>query len=259
MPPPKGTTTTASDSVGTDGESDGGFETDGGGIVLLECEWRYLCFGGRGHAGLRPGEAARGPDPIGRWAAAMAHEEAGSVDAFLALADELAAHGAPAALVARARAAARDEVVHARLMGRIALARGARPRRPRLEAIPPRSLEALATENAVEGCVRETWAALEATWQAAHADDPAVRAAMQRIAVDETRHAELSRDLDAWLATRLSPAASARVRGARTRAVAALQRGLAERRAPAATRALGLPAPATARRLLTGLHAALWS
>ena len=52
-----------------------------------------------------------------------------------------------------------------------------------------RELEAIAIENAVEGCVRESFGALLATWQAKTAGDARVRAAMKRIARDETRHA----------------------------------------------------------------------
>jgi hypothetical protein len=59
-------------------------------------------------------------------------------------------------------------------------------------APPARSLEELAVENAVEGCVRETYGALTAIWQARTAKDPSVAAAVRRIARDETRHAALS-------------------------------------------------------------------
>jgi hypothetical protein len=50
--------------------------------------------------------------------------------------------------------------------------------RARVGAHGARSLESIAIENAVEGCVNETWAALVATLQAAHATDPELRAVM---------------------------------------------------------------------------------
>ena len=48
-----------------------------------------------------------------------------------------------------------------------------------------------------EGCIGETVAALEAAEAREHATDPVVRAVLQQIAADETRHAEL-----AWRALR---------------------------------------------------------
>ena len=55
---------------------------------------------------------------------------------------------------------------------------------PRIEAQnTPVALEEIALENAVEGCVRETFGALLATLPGCDCDkDPAIRAAMARIA-----------------------------------------------------------------------------
>jgi hypothetical protein len=79
-----------------------------------------------------------------------------------------------------------------------ARAHRAKPARVAVSAPVQRSLEQLAVENAVEGCVRETYGALLATWQARAAAEPRVRAMMAAVAVDETRHAQLAWDLDAW-------------------------------------------------------------
>ncbi|WP_437951801.1 hypothetical protein WME98_14210 [Sorangium sp. So ce296] len=59
-------------------------------------------------------------------------------------------------------------------------------------------LEALARAAAEEGCVGETVAALIAAEQRARAEDAAVRAALQAIADDEARHAELAWLTVAW-------------------------------------------------------------
>jgi len=59
-------------------------------------------------------------------------------------------------------------------------------------------------EIAVEGCVRETFGALEATFQAKNANDPQIRRVMRRIAEDETRHAALAWRVAAWIEPRLS-------------------------------------------------------
>lgn len=227
--------------------------------VTVRCEFVEYCLGGRGHAALRSCPAADGEDRLGRWLAATAHSEAASVVAFLAMADELAAHGAPEALVRRARQAAADEVAHACAMARLALARGASVRAPSFAAIEVRELTAIALENAAEGCVRETWAALEAAHQARAAADPELRRVMARIAADEARHAELSHDLDAWLRTRLDDDAVARVDAARREAARRLLDGMHGERDPELCARAGLPAAATARRLCEGLHAQLWA
>lgn len=61
---------------------------------------------------------------------------------------------------------------------------------------------------------RETFGALSATLQAERAQDPRVRAAMRRIAADETAHAGLAWAVKAWLDTRLDDAAKARLQEA---------------------------------------------
>lgn len=227
--------------------------------VTVRCEFVEYCLGGRGHEALRSCPDAHGEDRLGRWLAATAHSEAASVVAFLAIARELAAHGAPEALVRRAREAAADEVAHARAMARLALARGARVEAPSFGAIEVRDLTTIALENAAEGCVRETWAALEAAHQARTAADPELRRAMARIAADEARHAELSHDLDAWLRTRLDDETVARVDAARREAARQLLEGMQGERDPELCAQAGLPAAATARRLCEGLHAQLWA
>ena len=246
-------------STGVGGTDDPMVTTGGGETVTVHCEYSQPCLGGRGHQALRSRPAPAGDDPLGRWLAAMAHSEAASVVAFLALADELAAHGAPAALVQRARTAARDEVAHARAMTRLAQERGVPVERPCFDAIEIRDLTTIATENAVEGCVRETWAALEAAHQARTAADPELRRVMASIAADEARHAELSHDLDAWIRTQLHVDAVARVDEARWRAARELLAGMQGERDPELCAIAGLPGAATARRLCEGLHEQLWA
>jgi hypothetical protein len=97
-------------------------------------------------------EAASGRSVVGRWFADLAAREAASVEAFSILQAELASHRAPRRLLAGARRAARDEVRHARVIGAIASCYGGKLRPPRIEHRAIRSLEAIATENAVEGC-----------------------------------------------------------------------------------------------------------
>lgn len=233
-----------------------GSESPGGQLTCFEDAG---CYGGRGHAALIPDATEESSDALGRWLARMAHAEAASVIAFRAIADELAMHGAPHALSERAREAAEDEVRHAAVMDALARARGAEPTAPRFSSIEVRDLEALALENAVEGCVRETWAALEAACQARRATNPALRHAMAGIAEDEARHAQLSWDLDAWARTRLSPEALARVDAARRRAVEVLEHTVSTPRPEPLHALAGLPTPRASQRLLAELRRALWS
>jgi hypothetical protein len=253
--PPPGT---SGGTFGTDGGE--GTGTSGGDpLMRIECEWMEECLGGRGHASLRSDGRTRAGSPIGRWAATCAHAEAASVPAFLGLARELMAHGAPSALRDRALDAAREEVAHARMMSRIAGRHGATVQQPRFDRLEVRDLETIATENAVEGCVRETWAALEASYQSEHATSPTVRAVMQRICDDETRHAELARDIDTWCRSRLDAAACARVDAARDLAVANLLAQSGGPVPPEIRQQLGLPTAQHAHALKRGLRAALWN
>lgn len=191
-------------------------------------------------------------DDVGGELAAMAELEAASVPAFERLARELVAHGAPAALVARARAAARDEIRHARAMTALATRHGATPRAIAIGELPIRSLEAIAIENAVEGCVREAYGALVATFQAERAA-PALRRVFRSIARDERRHAALSEAVAAWLDAALSPAGRAAVALARSAARAELRASLAS--APACE-PLGVPGGEVAVALFDAYFAA---
>jgi hypothetical protein len=154
----------------------------------------------------------------------MAWLEAASVHAFERLARDLVAHRAPSALVRRAKLAAREEARHARMMRRLARANGATPARVRAKRWKPRTLEAVATENAIEGCVGETFGALVAMSDATRAADAHLREAMCVIAPDELGHAALAWSISQWASTRLDSATNARVRAARDRAVEELRR-----------------------------------
>jgi hypothetical protein len=223
-----------------------------GGVVLLRCQ-PPLCLGRRPE-GLCAAEAAP-PASLGARFAEMARLEAASVGAFHRLRRELVAHGAPRRLVRGAERAARDETRHARTTGALARRQGFAAVAPRVGAWPERGLEAMAIENAVEGCVRETFGALVAMWQSRAAADPLVRAAMKRIARDETRHAALAFAVDSWASGRLDRAARARVEQKKSEALAELAGGAG---APDALQGvLGLPSPGDSRALLEGMAGAL--
>jgi hypothetical protein len=219
-----------------------------------------LCSGvGRRPSGLARAPAPRAETALGDWFARAAHLESASVVAFEALARELATHDAPRTLLKAATRSARDEVRHARVTTALARRFGAVPRAVRVKTRANRSLEAIARENAVEGCVRETFGAMVATWQATHAKDGAVQRAMEAIARDETRHAALSFAVARWADAQLDACARERIQRAQRRAVARLAREVAFARVDSVADVLGLPSPAEAARLFGEMRRTLWA
>lgn len=210
---------------------------------------------GRRPGGLTPLDQLHATSAAGAWLAQAAWLEAASVHAFARLARELAGRGAPRALVRGALAAAGDEIRHTALMTRLARRYGGTVPAPEVGAFAERPLEALAIENAVEGCVRETWGAVIALWQSHTARDAEVRRAFRTIASDEIRHAALAWAIDRWAAPLLDDDARARAGAAREAAA----RELLEGGETAALPALGIPDGAELRRLAARTQAALWN
>lgn len=210
---------------------------------------------GRRHEGSTP-PSVRARGEAGALAR-LALLERESVPAFERLAAELAAHGAPAALVREAKRAANDERMHARVMTRLARRAGATVPRWRPPRGGVRPLRALAEENAREGCVRETYGALVAAWQCLRAADPKLRAAMRVIARDETRHAALAWRVDAWARGMLSADERAALDAIRDAEVRTL-RDEAMRPVEPRRRALGLPGGGDAQRLVAACTQGLW-
>jgi hypothetical protein len=163
---------------------------------------------GRAYEGYYP---IRDCAALGAYFDSLAQDEAASVVSFLRLSVELAAHGAALSLVARCEAAAGEELRHYLAMraltanGDASALAGAHLEEAvyaaaceRAAAFPVRSLIAIARENRVEGCISETYSAALAGYQAAAAVHAGFRRAMQTIAVEETSHAQLAWDIDAW-------------------------------------------------------------
>jgi len=230
--------------------------TDDSGAIIVEC---LHCNGGRRTDGMRAPPVARGRSATGGLFARLAYLEHASIAAFARLRDELRAHRAPASLVRGAERAMRDEARHARVTARIARDHGASARRARVARRASRPLVDAAIENAIEGCVRETYGACVAAWQATHAGDPRVRDAMKRIAIDETRHATLSWSVARWMRRRLSPRERDRVDAARARAVAALRDDASADPARALVVTAGVPTAADARAIVARLARDLWT
>jgi hypothetical protein len=196
---------------------------------------------------------------VGQFFADVARLERGAVIAFRVMAAELAALGAPVRLQRAALRAARDEVRHAELMTSLARRYGAEPVFEQIHGRPLRSLFAFALDNVIEGCVRETYGAACARYQATRARAADVREQLGSVARDEARHAELSWQIHEWACARLSDAERDELASAAHRAVAELRRELEHDRGRAVQTEAGMPGPRQARTLLDALDRALWS
>ena len=217
-------------------------------------------------SGRRPEGFVAGIEPsreIARTAAFFAYVtqlESASIAAFDRLASELQTHGAPPSLVSAARQSARDEIRHARLAATIATEHGIPTEPPTFEPeIATRSLFDVALENAVEGCVRETYGAAAAGFQAARAGDPTIREISAQIARDEARHAALSWKIAAWTDAKLGPAERSAIALALRAAVDTLRCELRIEPDASVRDLAGIPSAADARRLMDSLDASLWS
>ncbi len=161
--------------------------------------WSSPGCAGDGLDALTAGERS---DLAAAWTADALLEHA-SVASFARFSLALLAAGAPAELVTLAHRAALDEVRHAQLCFALASAYAGESVGPGPFPVGERvevggGLAALAASTVREGCVGETVAAVVAAEQLARATDPAVRAALTRIADDEARHAELAWRTVAW-------------------------------------------------------------
>ena len=215
----------------------------------------FLC-GGRRPGNYRQGVAPGTCDAVAAYLAHQADLEAASVRAFADLYADLVELDAPAAMRRATIRAAADEVRHAAACAALARRFGATVRPRQVRAAARRDLRTLVTDNIVEGCVRETYGAAVAGYQARTSRDPIVRRAMYRIARDEAKHALLAWQLHRWAAPKL---------GDRGAVLAAAASARAELSAEAATTqpelrgVLGLPGPAAATAMLGELDARVWS
>lgn len=197
--------------------------TNTGGLV--KCEPYPCAVDGRRYQELADGAAPAGRD-VASCLARMAFFEAASVDAFALLERDLGLLNAPESLVRACREAKRDEARHAQLATSLATRYGALVVAPEPPCASPRSLEALATENAVEGCVRETFGVLIGMWQSVSAPTADLRAFFAALTTDELRHAALSARIDVWARAGLSAEALLRVDAAKDAALRELEASL---------------------------------
>jgi hypothetical protein len=139
-----------------------------------------------------------------------ARMEHASIASFSELSLELLAIGAPPRLLRETHQAALDEIEHAEMTFAMAsIYSGAQlgpapfPEATKLRA--KGDLVALALETFVDGCIEETIAASAARAAADRTSDATIRFVQEKIAEDETRHAELAWSILAWLCRREGP------------------------------------------------------
>ena len=137
--------------------------------------------------------------------------EHASIAAFARFNLQLLSLGAPGELIEACNQALVDETAHTRLCFALASQYGGTRVGPgKLEVrdcFEDMSLTAILKLVIREGCIGETVAALEAVEAAARATDPAVKAALLRIARDEQSHAELAFKFLNWGLAHSSPRA----------------------------------------------------
>lgn len=133
---------------------------------------------------------------------ADARAEHASIATFARLTLQLLSLGAPPELLTAAQRATQDEIQHARLCFDLASRYAGRPLGPgklaMVDAVTEVSLAELAVAAVHEGCLGETAAAVFASERLEQARDPQVRAALAKIARDETRHAALAWRTVVW-------------------------------------------------------------
>jgi hypothetical protein len=145
---------------------------------------------GRRPRGFEPRHPSSGS--VGDFFCQLAELEEASLPAFRFLKRDLVALGAPRSSIRAAGRAARDETRHARMMTALGRRHGGTRTWPVVHRRPRATLSEMTIENAVEGCAREAYGALVATWTACQARNPEVRACFARIARDERNHAMLA-------------------------------------------------------------------
>jgi len=185
--------------------------------------------------------------------------EAASVPAFYLLAEDLRALGAPDELVAQAMTSAEDEIRHAKAVFALAARAGAGSVDVKVPARSPKSLFEMAHENAVEGCVRETFGAFIGAYQANAAQDPTARAVLVQIAEDEMKHAALSHAIAAWAEPLLTDAQRQQISEDRKQMVVQLRKKAEAQHAADVYAQAGYPSTEAAACILNHLEETLWA
>ena len=223
-------------------------------VAVCRMQTRYMGGIGRRPEGLVVSEA-EGTTEAGAFFARMEQLERAAVIAFERTATLLRAHDAPSHLVRDVLRAGREEERHVVLAARWRAHFGGALAPIDVPELDTRTLDALARENATEGCVHETWGAVlaEAHARGALRASPILARDLREIAIDEASHAALSHRLDAWLRGSVSVRARRATDRARRDAIEEVRASLEDDHAD--LDAIGWPSRAARVRLFDAISA----
>ena len=196
---------------------------------------------------------------LGQYLADMTMMETAAITAFYYLSRELEAYDAPAALVARARQAVLEETRHSEMAALLAASYDAEMPEVSIDEFFLRSLYEIALENAVEGCVNETFAAACGLWQSEHAQLDVFRDVIGHITEEEMGHAALSWDIHQWIMPQLSEVEREQIHIAQAEAIDSLVEDFKQESNPVVQQAFGLPTKEDAARLFAQLKRSVWA
>mgnify|MGYP000088379020 FL=1 len=196
---------------------------------------------------------------IGQYLADMTAMETAAITAFYYLSRELEAYAAPAELIARAREAVLEETRHSEMAALLAASFDAEMPEISVDDFCLRPLYEIALENAVEGCVNETFAAACGLWQSEYAQLDVFRKVIGHITEEEMGHAALSWDIHQWIMPQLSQAEQEQIHRAQASAVDSLVDDFKQESNPVLHQAFGLPTKEDATRLFTQLKNSVWA
>lgn len=213
---------------------------------------------GRRPAGLAALGRSNTGRAVGDYFAEIAQLEQAAVEAFRIIVFELKRLKAPQPLIEQAVTAYLDEIRHTEQTGALARRFGAEPQSAHFVGSTPRELFEFALDNAVEGCVRETFGAAYARHQASTATDFEVRRVLSQIASDEERHASLSWQMHHWALEQLSVEQRDVITQAQHAAVERLREQVNEPVSDEVRRVAGVPSEAMSLAIIDELTRDLW-
>ena len=195
---------------------------------------------------------------LGQYLADMTAMETAAITAFYNLSLELEAYDAPAELIARAQQAVLEETRHSEMAALLAASFDAEMPEVTVDDFCLRSLYEIALENAVEGCVNETFAAACGLWQSEYAQLDVFRKVIGHITEEEMGHAALSWEIHQWIMPQLSELQQEQIRVAQAEAVESLVSDFKQESNPVLQQAFGLPTKDDAARLFAQLKNSVW-
>ena len=194
----------------------------------------------------KPQEIRKNQNAVGSLLSRNAAFEAASVIAFEHLREELEFYDAPLSILKKIDAAIVDERRHAIQIAQLAHCYGQTADQFKVTKSVIRSLESIATDNMIEGCIGESWGALVGLHQAVTASDKSIAQVMQVIANEEIEHASLSWEIHAWLFPQLTSQEKERVVIAKQMALLELIKKAQQGTDQYVNQVMGLPEPKTA-------------